>query len=114
MKVNKKVKITFVLPAALQHEMRERIVIDGYGLRGKSKWVSESILSLLSLNNYIELVKISNEMHSHGKSDTVTLDESVRRSLEKAIVDIRKVYPMLEGVQSRILRTSIVQRILRE
>lgn len=107
-----KVKITFVLPENLQKELRERILKDGYDSKGKSRWVSESIERLLDMNNYPELVKINDEMKGFEKMESVVIFKELKQKLEHAILGVRKHYPAIEGVQSRILRTAIVQRLL--
>lgn len=108
-----KVKITFVVPEELQHELRQRVANDGYGLRGKSKWVAEAIGSLFDINNYAELVQYNEEMKGFEKMETVVISQEEKLQLEEGIVAIRHKYPTLEGVQSSIVRTAILQRLLR-
>jgi O-methyltransferase involved in polyketide biosynthesis len=108
-----KAKITFVIPDSLQQEFRQQIVKDGYAMRGKSIWISEGIEHLLTMNNYPELVHISNEMKGFEKAESVVITKTLRNLLNNAVIAIRKEYPAMEGVQSRIIRTAIVQRLLR-
>jgi len=109
----RKFKLTFVVPQSLQSELRERVIQDGYGFRGKSKWVAEAVMQLLSLNNYTELVQYSEDMQGFNKPETVVVAESLKQQLDGAILAIRQQYPTLEGVQSAILRTAIMQRLIR-
>lgn len=108
-----KVKISLVVPTELQKEFRQRVIADGYGARGKSKWIAEAIDNLLRLENFIELVKISEELRGFKKWETITVDKPLKKALDSAMLSIRKEHPDLEGVQSHIIRTSIIQRILR-
>lgn len=108
-----KAKITFVLPDNLQKEFREQIIKDGYDMRGKSRWISEGIEYLLSMRNYPELVNLSNEMKGFEKVESVVVTKDLKKFLDNAVIEIRKAYPILEGVQSGIVRTAIVQRLLR-
>lgn len=108
-----KAKITFVLPDVLQKECREKIVKDGYDMRGKSRWISEAIELLLAMNNYPELVNLSNQMKGFEKVESVVMTKDLKKFLDKAVIEIRKSYPSMEGVQSGIVRTAIMQRILR-
>ena len=108
-----KAKISFVLPEVLQKDFREQVVKDGYDLRGKSRWVSEGIKFLLDMQSYPELVHLSGEMKGFEKMESVVITKDLKRFLESAVVEIRKKYPTLEGVQSRIVRTAILQRLLR-
>lgn len=108
-----KTKITFVVPTALQAELRERVARDGYGLRGKSLWVSEAIQSLLALPDFISLVQYSEEMHGFEKVETVVVTLDLKKQLDEAVLTLRRQHPAAEGVQSSIIRTAIMQRLLR-
>ena len=107
-----KVKIAFALPAALQKDFKEQVVKDNYGLRGKSGWVSEAIVTLLKMKNLPEFVKLNDEMQGFTKIESIVVTRAIKKQLDEAIIDIRKQYPAIEGVQSRIVRTAIVQRLL--
>lgn len=111
--MNKKFKITLVVPTNLQNDLRERIIKDGYGLRGKSKWVSEAIDRLLNCENFPELVRINDEMHGFEKAETIVIEYPLKVRLDNAIITIRQEFLTLEGIKSRIVRTAILQRLLR-
>jgi hypothetical protein len=108
-----KYKITFVVPERLKLDLHQQIISDSYGLRGKSKWVSESIHSLLRLENFKDLVQCGDELHGFEKVETIVVPIEIKRELDTAVVALRREYPLLEGVQSRIIRTSILQRLIR-
>jgi len=108
-----KAKITFVIPDNLQQEFREQVIKDGYDLRGKSRWVVEGIETLLGMRNYPELVQLSNEMKGFEKMESVVITKELKKLLDEAIIQIRMQYPSSEGVQSGIVRTAIIQRLLR-
>lgn len=108
-----KSKLSFHVPASLQHEVRIHVIKDGYGLRGKSKWISEAIQNLLSLNNFPDLVSYSDGMRNLNVLETITIDGKLMLEMNKALLEIRKKYPILEGIKSRIIRTAIMQRIIR-
>lgn len=107
-----KVKISFVLPQAMQQELKETMIREGYDLKGKSRWVSEAIDSLLELQTYADLVKINDEMSGFEKLESVVIGRDLKQQLDNAVIVVRKQYPAIEGVQSRILRTAIMQRLL--
>ena len=111
MSVNK-VKIAFVLPQALQQELKEKMTKEGYDLKGKSRWVSEAVERLFDFNDYIELVKLNDEMSGFEKTESIVVDRNLKQLIGEAVIGIRQKYPAIEGVQSRILRTAIVQRLL--
>jgi hypothetical protein len=108
-----KVKITFVVPEKLQQDMRQQIITDGYSMRGKSHWVSEAITSLLAMPNFSDFVQFGDEMHGFEKAETIVVSPELKRTLDNAMITIRRDHPILEGVQSRIIRTSILQRLIR-
>lgn len=108
-----KSKIAFAVPRTLKNEIREHVVKDGYGLRGKSKWISEAVNTLLSIKDYPELISYNDEMHGFDEMETAVIDYKLKLELDRAILNIRIRYPTIEGVKSRILRTAIMQRILR-
>ena len=110
--MNKKIKISFALPAGLQKDLKERMIKDGYDLKGKSKWVAEAVQNLLSTREYVDLVKIGDEIHNLGKLESVLIDRDLKAEVNKAAITIRIQYPDIEGVQSNIFRTAIIQRLL--
>lgn len=107
-----KVKISFVLPQGLQKDLKERIVQDGYSLKGKSQWVSEAIERLLNKESYIDLVKVNDVMQGFEKLESVLVEKNLKSKLEASVINIRRKYPEIDGVQSRIMRTAILQRLL--
>lgn len=108
-----KAKITLVIPDSLQKEFREQVIRDDYDMRGKSRWIAEGIEQLLTMNNYPELVFLSNAMKGFEKVESVVITKSLKKYVDNAVIEIRKLYPAMEGVQSAIVRTAIVQRLLR-
>jgi len=110
--MSNKVKISFVIPESLQKDLREKIVIDGYTLKGKSQWVAEAVERLLQINSYIDLVKVNDVMHGFEKFESILVDRKLKVQLDESVIAIRKKYPEIDGVQSRIMRTAILQRLL--
>jgi O-methyltransferase involved in polyketide biosynthesis len=108
-----KAKVALVMPDVLQKEFREQIVKDGYDMRGKSRWIAEGIQALLDMKNYPELVNLSNEMKGFGKMESVVISKDLKSLMDQAVIHVRKQYPSIEGVQSGIVRTAIIQRLLR-
>jgi len=107
-----KVKLSFVLPITLQQELKEKVIKDGYDMKGKSQWIAEAIKKLLASENFPEFVMINDEMKGFEKFESVVIPRELKKQLDEAVINVRKVYPAIEGVQSRILRTAIVQRLL--
>ncbi len=109
----KKSKITFVVPTQLQKELNQQILQDNYGMRGKSKWISEAIKDFLKMETFVEMVNLADGMAEFEKMESVMTDFDTKKSLNDAILKIRQRLPLLEGVQSRIIRASIIQRLIK-
>jgi len=111
--MDKKVRVSFRIHSSLKEDLHVQLIKDGYGIRGKSKWMVEAIERLLEIENFAELVNLSNEMHNFEHRDTIIIPYQLKIRLDKAVTAIRLDYPLLEGVMSRIYRTAIIQRFLR-
>lgn len=111
--MEKKVVTSIKLQKKLHDRLLQRIIADGYGMRGKSKWIIESIESLLDIDDFPTLVDIAEDMHQLSDIVSIRLPESLMRKIDKAIVQVRKQFPTIEGVKSNLIRASIVQRLLR-
>ncbi|RDI41103.1 hypothetical protein [Aquicella lusitana] len=111
--MSSKVKISFVLPEGLQKDLRERIVLDGYSLKGKSQWVAEAVEQLFQLDDFMDLVKVNDVMQGgFEKFESVLIDRKLKMQLDESVIQVRRKYPEIDGVQSRIMRTAILQRLL--
>lgn len=109
----KKVVTTVKMPRPLMQEMLEKVINDRYGMRGKSKWIIEAIISFLKLPDYEELVNIADDIEDVSEVVSLRLPVDVMVELENAVITVRKIYPAMEGVKSNIIRGSIIQRLLR-
>jgi hypothetical protein len=52
-------------------------------------------------------------MKGFQKLETLLVHRDIKLALDKAVILIKEKHHMLEGLQSRIIRTSILQRLLR-
>lgn len=111
----KKTLMTSVkLQKKLHLTLQKRIVADGYGMHGKSKWIIESIESLLDLDDFPSLVEIADVMENLDEVVSIRVPESLMTRMEDAVMTVRKQFPLIEGVKSNLIRASIMQRLLRE
>lgn len=101
------------IPTTLHNKLLQAVVAEGYGMRGKSKWVTEAIENFLVLPNHRELVDIASEMEDLAVVMSLRLPEALALRLEDAMIEVRKSYPSMEGVKSNIIRASIIQRMIR-
>jgi predicted DNA-binding protein len=112
--MGKKVMTSIKLPESIEKKMLQTIINDGYGMRGKSKWVTEAIEEFLMIPNFYELVDIATSMEQLSRVATLRLSEELAKKLDNALISVRKFYPNLEGVRSNIIRASIMQRLIRK
>lgn len=112
--MQKKVMTSIKLQKNLHQRLQRRIIEDGYGMRGKSKWIIESIESLLTLSDYPTLVDIAEDMDQLSDMVSIRVPENLMIRIEQAVVQVRKQYPKSEGVKSNLIRASIMQRLLRQ
>jgi hypothetical protein len=110
--MSNKVKISFVLPEGLQRDLQARIVLDGYSLKGKSKWVAEAVEQLFHLADFMDLVKVNDVMRGFESFESILVDRTLKKQVDDSVIKVRQRYPEIEGVQSRIMRTAILQRLL--
>ncbi len=98
----------------LHYKMQQRIISDGYGMRGKSKWIIEAIEDFLRLPDYPSLADIADEMEQLTEMISIRLSDEMMIKLDQAIIKVRLQYPTMEGVKSNLIRASIMQRLIRE
>lgn len=109
-----KVMTSIKLQKKLHRRLQQRIIEDGYGMRGKSKWIIESIEALLELVDFPTLVDIADDMDQLSDIVSIRLPELLMMRIEQAVIQVRKQYPTIEGVKSNLIRASIIQRLLRD
>ncbi|MCD6039728.1 MAG: hypothetical protein K0S27_1128 [Gammaproteobacteria bacterium] len=109
-----KVMTSIKLQKSLHYKMQQRIISDGYGMRGKSRWIVEAITSFLELPDFPALVDIAGDMNQLNEIISIRLPESLMAKIDQAIIDIRRHYPAMEGVKSNLIRASIMQRLIRK
>ncbi|MES2217419.1 MAG: hypothetical protein V4501_03300 [Pseudomonadota bacterium] len=108
-----KVMTSIKLQKPLHFKMQQQIINDGYGMRGKNKWIIEAVEAFLQLADYPALVNIAVEMDQLKESLSLRLPESLMQKLDEAIIYVRRTYPAMEGVKSNLIRASIMQRLIR-
>lgn len=111
--MNKKVMTSVKLQNRLHYKMQQRVINDGYGMRGKSRWLIEAIESFLQLPDYPTLVDIADDMDQLSDMISIRLSEELMLKLDQAIIQVRLHYPAMEGVKSNVIRASIIQRLIR-
>lgn len=110
--IKKKSKTTLTVPRKLKTDIDRRVIDEGYGLRGKSKWISEAIEDLISLPDYTDYVEIEEFSRLEDKI-AFYLEPHLEKELQTAVAVVRKKHLTLEGVRSKIMRTAIIQKLVR-
>ena len=105
---------SFKLPVDLELKMNQKLVSDGYGLRGKSKWICDAIAHFLSkeASFCIECIDYAGEIEKLDKGISFRPTEEVNRLLDEWVIKVRKQIPEIEGVKSKIIRAAILQGLL--
>ena len=109
----KKLMTSFKLQKNLHRQLLRRIIEDGYGMRGKSRWIVESVEALLAQAGFPELVDIADDMDQLTEMVSIRIPEQLMKRIENAVITVRRQYPTIEGVRSNLIRASIVQRLLK-
>ena len=112
---NKRLNTTsFKIPDVLAMRMNQKLVSDGYGLRGKTRWICDAIVDFLSNDEdfCIECIQYTDEMEALSKSISFRPTPKVEELLDRWKIKTRKEIPNLEGVRSKIIRASIIQGLL--
>lgn len=108
-------RVTFKLQSKVKEAMLATIKAEGYGQRGKAKWVSEAIVDLINNEGFLELMAVGLEEPSDllPDPDGISVSTEVRRKLDDALKKLRLEYPESQSNQSAIVRTAIFQRLIR-
>jgi len=112
--MTKPIMTSVKLQKNLHFKMQQRIISDGYGMRGKSKWIVEAIESFLTFSDYPALADIACDMDQLSEIISIRLSDQLMDKIDGAIISVRKQYPAMEGVKSNLIRASIMQRLIRE
>ena len=94
--------------------MHEALKTDGVGPRGKSAWVEEGIRQLLDVDAKAmtdRRIFTGDEREPNTEGEVVSLTEDVLDQITTRIVELRMLDPLLEDVQSMLIRAAIRRRI---
>ena len=113
--MNKNIKkITVRFPKRLKAEMQAALIKSGHGLHGKSRWLKEAIITLLSKPSFVDYVEQGININQAELTDIEAfyLDKETQGLLQEAFVAVRTKHPLFEGVQSAIVRAAVVYKLM--
>lgn len=83
----KRKPLSFRLPAQLKQDLALRTLSDGYGMRGKSKWVSEAILEFLKDPSWQSQVIDADMADGNDDQEVIQVDLEVKEALSQAVLN---------------------------
>ncbi len=105
-------RTTIKLPAKLKFQMQSKVVIDGFGLRGKSQWICGAVEELLNRKGWTDEI-VGDYVFNNDDQESIVLTDDIVEKINSAIPEAIKAYPHLKGgAQSAIIRTAINARIM--
>jgi hypothetical protein len=113
-KNQKTIRTPVRLPKRLKEELDSAVIAEGYGFKGRSQWVEDAIQKLLSMKTFYEFVVLDEDLNVSFSPDSFTLTEKTRDKLENAIVLVRQYNPRMDVMLSAIIRTAIMQKLIRD
>jgi predicted DNA-binding protein len=109
----KKIVTSVKVPNDLDQQLSEAVIKDGYGMRGKSRWITEAIMAFLELDDFTQYVDIASEQSHLNKTLSFRMPTELAVRLDAAVIQVRKQYPLMEAARSNIVRASLFQHLLR-
>src|SRR5262245_59142993 len=93
-----KILTSIKISKSIHQQLIQAVVISGYGLRGKTKWIIDAIETFLKMspNNFAELVDIASEITELSEVISIRLPAAVMRQIEEAVIIVRKIFPSCE------------------
>ncbi len=107
-------KLTVRFSKRLKAEMLGALFKSKYNLRGKSKWLGEAIEIFLLQPNFVELSEqgISMNQAELTEVEAFYISTDLIKKMKNASIEIRVQYPLFEGVQSALIRSAVIYRLM--
>lgn len=104
-------RIACRMPSALKTMLHQVINEDGYGGKGKSRWVREALTQLFEHDPDLINVGVGDDLEANDTEDAFFLSKDNGKAIDAAVEIIRSQYPRAEGVQSAIIRAAVRYRL---
>lgn len=91
----------------MQVAMIQRVVSDGYGLKGKSKWATEAIRQFLQDRSWKDQTLDLQMIVGNDAKDVIYMDLADRKILDRAAIDVYEyaVEMKEKGYRSEVIET---------
>jgi len=109
--MSQSIKVSVLIPKRLDEELMHQMLTDGYGMRNKSKWIVEAIERLLAIKDFPNIIEYE-ALEGLGKMIVFSVPFQLKQAIEEAVITVRSKHPALEGVQSKVIRAAIMQRLI--
>lgn len=99
------------MPLTLKTMLRQAVADDGYGGKGKSRWVREALTQLFEHDPDLMNVGVGDDLEVNDAEDAFFLNMENGLAIDAAVEVIRSQYPRAEGIQSAIVRAAVRHRL---
>ncbi len=99
------------MPLALKTLLGQAVTDDGYGGKGKSRWVREALTQLFEHDPDLMNVGVGDDLEVNDAEDAFFLSMENELAIDAAVEVIRSQYPRAEGIQSAIIRAAVRYRL---
>ena len=112
-KTIKAIRTPVRLPKRLKEELDSAVINEGYGFKGRSLWVEDAIDKLLNIETFYDLVILDEDLDTVSVPDGFSFTIHTRNKLDDALVLVRQHHPRMNAMLSAIIRTAIMQKLIR-
>lgn len=87
---------------------------EGSSPRKRSQWVSGALQNLLSLGAgkiFDENIFVGDRINENAIGQVLYVDDDLSNALDSMIYDLRRIDPLIEDVQSVLIRAAIRRRV---
>ena len=104
-------RISVRLSQRLKDRLPTCVTRDGYGMRGKSQWVAEAVVSLLRREGW-EGALLAERVAPTDSQETFQLPADLVQRIQEEVRRVDQAHPSLHASQSTIVRAAINRRML--
>jgi len=106
----RKRRATVQLPTKLKEQISQSVLSDGYGMRGKSRWINDAVINFLADPGWLDQLE-SDRISRNDTADCYTLDDNTYASIRRAALKVMQEDPLNDNPSGIIIRTAICWRI---